>query len=172
MTKNEIEEKSRRIVENLKKTQQFKAGKVILLYMSINNEVATKDLIKECICEGKIICLPLTKKAQKRLEIYKICDLEKDLYKGIYGIYEPIPNENSIVNPTELDIAIIPGIAFDIRKNRLGYGGGYFDRLLPELNPKAIKIGLAFDWQVFHEIPTEKFDGKMNSIITEDRIIL
>ena len=90
-----------------------------------------------------------------------------DLSTGAYGILEP--REIKIALPEDIQVAIIPGIAFDKKGYRIGYGKGYFDRLLPKMN--ALKIALAFDFQLLDELPREKHDVKMDMIITDKRIL-
>ena len=91
----------------------------------------------------------------------------EELKSGAYGILEP--EEIRAIEPHKIDVAIVPGIAFDFRGYRIGYGKGYFDRLLAKMD--AMKVGIAFDFQLVEEIPHEKHDIKMDVIITEKRIL-
>lgn len=167
----EIKEKSRIIIEKLKGLNQFKNAGIILAYMYTRSEVVTGDLINEVIKDGRTACLPLVVEDQKRLDVFRIYNLETDVHAGNYGIYEPEPLPERRVELDELELVIVPGVGFDIRKNRIGYGRGYYDKLMENLRPDIVKIGLAYECQVVSELPVEKTDIKMDIIVTERRII-
>jgi putative methylase len=153
-------EYSQRIIDSL--LPLLEDADTILLYASIGSEVATHGLIKHLL-ESKRVVLP--KVHQAELELYEIKRFE-DLSFGAMHILEPANGEP--ISPTDIDIAIVPLVAFDTRCNRLGYGKGFYDRLLPQLSTPT--IGLAFEEQKVASIPKERHDVALNRIITEKRI--
>lgn len=171
LTQKEINEYSRIICSKLRELEQFKQSKVIFAYAGSKNEVSTSSLIQDIINEEKDICLPLTKKDSIELEFYRIFDMNEDLMVGRYGILEPIPNPVRLVSQQDAEVIIIPGVAFDLSLNRIGYGKGYYDNFLSNISKKVAKIALAYDFQVLENIPSEENDIKMDMIITEKRII-
>jgi len=138
--------------------------KNIMLYYPTKNEVNTLKIISDLL-PTKNIYLPKIKGSE--IAIRQIKNLE-ELSKGKYEIMEPSSNSPSL-EPKHLDIAIIPGVAFDIRGMRLGYGKGYYDRLIKNLH--CPKIALAYEFQIVDNIPEEEHDHLMNKIVTEKRII-
>ncbi len=166
LTNEEIIEKSKKIKENLFSLPEFKNSKTILFYSSIKSEVKTEDAIKDSLALGKRVVLPITNKGQKALEIFEIKD-SKGLAQGPFGILEP--KKELPISKEDLDLVIVPGIVFDFRGHRIGYGEGYYDNFLKDV--KATKIGLAFEIQIVPEIPAEPHDIKVNKIVTEKRVI-
>jgi 5-formyltetrahydrofolate cyclo-ligase len=165
----EVEQKSKLVISKLKDLEVYKKSKTILAYLNTQNEVITTDFISECIKEGRAVYLPVVLKEQNQLEFYRVFNVNTDIHLGKFRIYEPAANPNNRVGLEAIDVVIVPGIAFDTKKNRLGYGGGYYDRFLKDLAPEVTKIGLGFDLQIIDEIPVESFDISMNIVITEKR---
>jgi len=149
----------------------FQKAKVIALYASFRNEVNTMNLIKEALRAGKKIGLPKTDTKTRSLTFYLIKDLS-DLSAGAYGI--PEPNEKcKLLPPPEIELVVLPGIAFDETGCRIGFGGGYYDRFLRQVPPAIKKIALAYEFQVLKEkIPDLAKDAKIDKIITEERTIV
>jgi 5-formyltetrahydrofolate cyclo-ligase len=118
------------------------------------------------------VTVPITYVKEKRLDAILIRDVSKDLVPGYCGILEPEKNlcMSRVVKPGDIDVIILPGSVFDERGGRFGYGGGYYDRFL-ESNPKAVRIGLAFELQTVTEAPIKAHDELLDYIITEKRII-
>jgi len=147
--------------------EEYKKAKVVALYMSLESEVNTKELIKKTIDLGKIVVLP--KVDGEELFFYRIDSLEDNLRKGKFGIIEPMKDESKFINKDEIDLIIVPGICFDKSKNRLGFGKGYYDRLLNIVKAKTIAI--CYEEQISHEeLPTGKYDMKVQKIITDKKI--
>ncbi|MCC7572986.1 MAG: 5-formyltetrahydrofolate cyclo-ligase [Candidatus Methanofastidiosum sp.] len=162
--KEVMDEKIRKNIYNL---NEYWVAKTIFSYVSKDKEVDTLDLINHSISLGKTVCVPLTKKENNSLEMRKIEDL-MDLKIGNFNILEP--NDHAkCVNSKEVEILFIPGLAFGIGRERLGRGGGYFDRFL--VQSTGLKVGLAYEFQIFDSLPVQKHDIKMDMIITDKRII-
>lgn len=153
--------KSKIIKEKLFKKPEFIKAKIVMFYISFDGEVDTKDMIREALKSGKIVAVPLCKKNGTIIPC--ILDKKAKLQRGHYGPYEPAIQRP--INLEDLDLVIVPGVAFDKRANRLGRGKGCYDHLLQRLNPKIISIGLAFDFQILPSIPTTLRDIRVHKLI-------
>lgn len=163
------EEKSQKIAELLAKRDFFKDSLVIAIYSSLPDEVDTKEIFELAKNMNKTIVYPKVKD-NTHIDFFKVNDLQ-ELKKGSFNIMEPQDDIKNLVDSKDVDLMIIPGICFDLEKNRLGYGKGYYDRYLE--NNYITKIGICFSDQVLKEdiIPTDEFDIKMDYIVTENEII-
>jgi 5-formyltetrahydrofolate cyclo-ligase len=171
LTKTEAEQKSIRIKENLLSLDEFKRSENIMFYISFNNEVDTQNFIKELLRnKGKNIIVPFVVKGESILQLSEIKNFD-DLEPKTFGILEPKENKILKFNPDNLDLIIVPGIAFDRNGNRIGYGHGYYDRFFKNLKKNVKKIGLAYDFQLVDKIIPHEFDIPMDLIITESRVI-
>lgn len=139
-------------------------SKVLFIYVSFKNEVGTHKIIIDALKRGKTVCVPkvISKKEGMRAIIIKSFS---DLKEGKFGILEP-EKEEPFVNPQDIDLCIVPGLAFDLNGGRLGYGGGFYDRFLSKASSKTFKLALAYDFQVINEVPTKEHDIKIDRIIT------
>ena len=155
---------SNAVLHHLKGIAAFKESKNILLYSSLPDELDTAAIINACLSQGKDIYLPRVEGDD--IVILKANDTH--LAIGSYNIYEPT-GDNVITDKSIIDVAIIPGMAFDKNGNRLGRGKGYYDRFLSDF--KGTKIGLGYDFQLLDSIPTEAHDKCMDWIVTPNAII-
>ena len=146
----------------------YKQSKVIFIYMDFKNEVMTSDLIKHMLSEKKRVVVPYTDTISTVLIPSEITG-ESDLKLNSFGYSEP--KKVSPVNIEEIDLVIVPGVVFDKNLNRIGFGKGYYDRILNKLKASARKVAVAHDFQVLEEIPAEEHDVKMDMIITEKSIM-
>lgn len=161
--KRKIEEEI--IAETLLNSEIYKNSKSIFIYNSFRSEVDTSYIIEEALDFGKIVALPITNPIDHSMEAYEI-NKDSVFIQDAYGIQSPDKKTSKIINPKEIDLAIVPMLAYDSYGNRLGYGGGYYDRYLPRLREDAIVVGLAFSNQFVEEIPIEKYDKKLDYVIT------
>lgn len=168
LSRQEIIEESARIKELLFGTEEFQEASIVMFYASFGSEVETYKMIEESLALGKKVYLPIAIKEKRTLEAALVANLS-ELKKGAYGILEP--EKANIVSPNYLDLVIVPGVAFDIKGYRLGYGAGYYDNFLIKLQKNATTIGLAFELQILESIPHEKFDVRVDKIITPARTI-
>lgn len=168
LAKTKIKEKSKKILFKLANLKEYKKAKTVLFYHPIDNEVDTASLIKKELKSGKkqIALLRICGKTN-RMHIHQITDL-KDLKIGKFNIKEPYTH-HPVIAKKDLNLIIVPGIAFDKSLNRIGYGKGYFDKLLKTL--KCTKIALAYDFQIIENVPAEKHDQKVDIVITEKTIL-
>lgn len=173
MTKNEFREKEKLVdVSNREEKNKLIAKRVIELcssykvvgvYLSTHNEVETDGIIEELLKQGKVVAAPRIE--DNELVFHKLESI-KDIELNKYHIREPLFSSETIDN---IEIMIVPGIAFDISKNRIGYGKGYYDRYLSK--HECYKVGLAFDEHLHKEIPTDSSDIKMDIVITDKRFM-
>ena len=170
LAEKEMQEKSKFIEKKLNSLHEFNRAKTILFYVGIKSEVRTKSMIENALSIGKIIAIPLNKSKNHGTCISRLYSLD-DLEIIKLGLLEPKEDKFEEISLNEIDLAILPGIAFDTQGHRLGYGGGFFDRLLPYLRKNTPLIGLAYEINISEKIPYESHDRKVNKIITEDRII-
>ena len=154
----ELKEMSRNAIQRIEAHPSFLSAKTVLLYSSLADEVDTKPLISKYAAK-KTILLPTVVGDDLELHVYHA---ESETKKGVFGIEES--KGPLFTDYATIDLAVIPGMAFDRNGNRLGRGKGYYDRLLPKLNGK--KIGVCFSFQFLDSIPCEKHDIPMDEIIT------
>ena len=156
------------IMDRFLRLPEFSAAACILLYASKGSEVHTDGIIRSALSLGKRVVLPVTKKEERKLELYEMRSVE-ELESGAFGILEPPQYPERKVEPGEIDLAVVPGASFDSRGHRIGYGMGYYDSLLPKIKGK--KIGLAYSFQIVEHVPEEPHDVALDMIITEEKII-
>ncbi|MGI6232641.1 MAG: 5-formyltetrahydrofolate cyclo-ligase [Prevotella sp.] len=138
-------------------------ARIVFAYYSLEDEVNTHKLINQLLEMGKKVVLPKVV-GDGIMELREYAS-EADLKKGAFNIMEPTGNCFTAYN--KIDVAIVPGMAFDRKGNRLGRGKGYYDRLLPQLI-NCYKIGICFPFQLVDRVPTNDFDIKMNEVITAE----
>ncbi|MFP3980089.1 MAG: 5-formyltetrahydrofolate cyclo-ligase [Desulfobacterales bacterium] len=172
VTKPELAEKRARIEQQLFEFANFKEAQTIFFHVSQGPEVSTENIMQTCMQSGKNIVLPLfDKSAGKDPQLYRINSLDEDLQTGPEAPGRPDPRRCKPASFDSVDLAIVPGTAFDEKGGRLGSGSGRYDRLIPMLPNTARKVALAFEEQMFFQIPMEPHDKYMDIIITEKRII-
>ena len=159
-------EKSILIKKTLFSLPEFQKAGTILFYSSIKSEVETMTMIETALLLGKRVVLPAINKSSQALDLFEVKSIS-ELSKGVFGI--PEPQKIFPVEKEEIELAVLPGIVFDRRGYRIGYGYGYYDRLLKDL--KIPRIGIAFEPQIIDAIPSEPHDVPVNKIISENRII-
>ncbi|MFH1201446.1 MAG: 5-formyltetrahydrofolate cyclo-ligase [Candidatus Omnitrophota bacterium] len=158
--------KSLLILRRLFRLPDFIRAKTILFYLAFDGEVETRRMIKEALKKGKKIALPVIYRKTKALSPFLIQDLTTQTARGPYGIMQPHTGNCRRLSLSRIDLAIIPGIAFDKVGNRLGRGAGYYDRFLLKLPKDTTTIGLAFDFQVLKDIPHSSFDLPVKKVLS------
>jgi 5-formyltetrahydrofolate cyclo-ligase len=162
---------SRRVWERVAALPCYQRARVVLGYMAFDHEVLTDGLMQQTMVSGKQLVLPMVLGDRQDMALYVIEDLGCDVAPGYRGILEPQPQRTRAVAPETLELALIPGIAFDLRGGRLGFGTGFYDRLLSRLPQGIPTVGLAFDFQVIPRLPCQPHDMLLEAIVTEHRII-
>ncbi len=150
---DERTKKSSRIAQKLFLLKEFVQAKTVLFYLSFDGEVDTVRMIKKSIEQGKRVAVPAIRKDSRELIPSELRDVDTELTRGPYGTRHP---KDEYIRPLpleELDLVVVPGVAFDEAGNRLGRGMGYYDRFLSRLPKDIPTIGLAFDFQVVRDFP-------------------
>ena len=171
LSDKEIKDKTQRIEKRLFEFANFLESNIVLLYINSNCEVNSLEIIKRCLNFKKIVILPAFVPTKYEMKLLKIDNLDTDLTIGPRNILEPDPNQCNVVPIECIDIAIIPGVAFDEKGGRIGSGDGYYDRLIPKLPITTRKVALTFEDQIVPQIQMEAHDRHVDIIITEKRII-
>jgi len=144
--------KSLIISDKLFQMQEFKKSETILFYASFDGEVETFEMMKKAQKLGKKIELPRIMESEKKIIPTSVASLEADLEAGPYGIMQSKNDPTKVLPDNSFDMVIVPGVAFDKQNNRLGRGGGYYDRFLETLPSHIPTVGLAFDFQVIDSL--------------------
>ncbi len=163
---------SERICETFIAQPEFAAAKTVMVYIDVRTEVKTRQHLPKLLEGDKRIVVPYC--VDGELELFLLESMD-ELEIGMYKILEPKVELREVpakkVDVEELDLVMVPGVAFDARGARMGHGMGYYDKLLEHARPDAPLIALAFECQLFSEIPTDAHDVYMDKIITEERVI-
>ena len=163
--KKSVREKAdERIRENLTALPEFKKAKRILLYCAAKGEPDLSPVFNTILEDGKALVLP--KVNRDGLELLEVED-PRCLTNGTFNI--PEPSRGKKINPEELDLAVVPGIIFDREGYRIGFGKGYYDRLLKRVS--APKVGVAYSFQVLGRIPRDEWDVPVDIVVTEKEVI-
>ena len=167
----EIVQKSVAIENRLFGFANFLEATIVLLYIDTPGEVATGKIVRKCYDFGKMVILPVFNSKTGAATLMKVDSAETGLVPGPHGILEPDPEKCKVVPIECIDIAIMPGIAFDEKGCRLGTGEGYYDRLIPDLPVTTRKVALTMEVQMTPQVPMESHDKHVDIIITDERII-
>lgn len=171
LTESETEENTKKIETRLFEFANFLESNIVLLYIKSTSEVDSLDIIKRCFTYNKIVILPAFDTTKHEMNLMKIDNIDNDLILGPRGIMEPDSSRCNVVPIECIDIAIIPGVAFDEKGGRIGSGEGYYDRLIPKLPITTRKVALSFESQIIPQVHMESHDKFVDIIITEKRII-
>lgn len=171
MTPEVRKEKDAGIHERLSSLVEIVDSDVLLLFASFRTEVDTLSLIEKFLAAGKRIILPKVIREHRLLILYELRDMS-ELAPGYMGIPEPsLTSDERRCRIAEMDAAVIPGAGFDLSCNRIGYGGGYYDKLLSGLDAGIPLICPAYEEQIVEAIPAEPHDRKINIVVTDKRVI-
>ena len=162
----ERDKKSRAIQKKLFATPAFQRAGTVCFFVSMPMEVNTHPMIEEALRSGKTVLVPLVDLENKELKLKQIRDFRKDLSPGTLGILEPSSGARD-ADAGDVECVLVPGLVFDGKGNRLGRGGGFYDRLLAKLPAKTATLGLAFSFQVLPAIPLENHDRPVGQVLTE-----
>ncbi len=155
----------------------YQAARTVLGYMSFGAEFVSDSLMQQVLADGKQLLLPKVNLATKELDLYRVTDLQHDLAPGLWGIREPLLEQCVRVDTLEeVDFALLPGVAFGRDGARLGYGGGFYDKLLARINDgdgahRPALVAAAYTIQMVAGIPQEDTDRKVEWLVTENETI-
>jgi 5-formyltetrahydrofolate cyclo-ligase len=166
------DEVSRVIVEKFLALPSYQSAKTVMFYVDAGSEVRTRHLLPEVLKDGKAIVVPYCIVETNELELFHLEDMS-ELVEGAYKILEPgeelRKKPGKIVQPETLDLVMVPGTAFDPHGGRMGQGKGYYDRLLARARLDAPLVAIAFQCQIFPEIPVDAHDVYMDLVLTEEQ---
>ncbi len=165
------EQLSQTIWQRFLSLPEFAAAQTVLLYVDMRSEVRTRPFLPIVMAAGKRVAVPFCQNDE--LMLFHLQDLDQ-LSPGCFGVLEPREELRDVaslrVEAEEIDLVMVPGVAFDRRGGRLGYGKGYYDRLLRRLRPDALVVAAAFECQIVPEIPMQHHDVFMDVVITEKAV--
>lgn len=164
LSPEQVREGSRQVVRHLFTCPEYQRAKTVMAFLSLPGEVDTADILADCWQGGKRVVVPRIDSDQKTMVAVEIRDLA-GLAVNWYGIREPVGGPP--IPPTEIDLVLVPGLGFDLEGNRLGRGGGYFDRFLSRLQTRAVKCGLGWEKQIVECVPVRPWDVKVDMLVTE-----
>jgi 5-formyltetrahydrofolate cyclo-ligase len=148
----------------------FAAAQTLLLTLPFGSEWDTRPVVVAARAQGKTVAVPRVNAVTRMLDLGSVTDIECDVAPGYRGIPEPrahcVP-----IDVAAIDWILVPGVAFDLAGRRLGYGGGYYDRLLPSLRADAARIAGALELQIVDRVPAAAHDLTVDTIVTETRTI-
>lgn len=165
------DELSRRIFAQFLALPEYASAQTVMFYIDVRSEVRTRHSLADALASGKRVVVPYC--VDGELELFHLEDMD-ELAIGMYKILEPkaelrdVPEKK--VSVEELDLIMVPGVGFDATGARMGHGKGYYDKLLEHARPDTPLVALAFECQMFDEIPTQAHDVFMDKIITEAKI--
>lgn len=162
----EREARARRLIERLLGIPEIRDAERVLAFVSVRSEVPTAGLLEAVLASGAALLLPFVADdgALQAAAVESLAELQPG-YRGI-----PEPRTRFAVNPADASVIVVPGVAFDERGGRLGYGGGFYDSFLSG-SPQVPRIGICFEDQLVPEIPLEPHDQRVDALVTEDRVI-
>jgi 5-formyltetrahydrofolate cyclo-ligase len=160
---------SRRITERLLALPAYRDARCVLAYMSFGSEPGTGLFVAHALHSGKHLVLPRVDRTARALRLHRVEDPARDLEAGVWGIREP-RSACPAATPDEIDFVLVPGVAFTERGERLGYGGGYYDRLIPRFRRRSPLVAGAFSLQLQPALPVDAFDQRMDLVVTEERV--
>ena len=167
----ELDGLSSKIAGRLLELPEMKSSRTVSTYLDTGSEVRTKEIVKQLLSESKRVVVPITDKPGKRLVFSELKDPEKELEPGTFGILEPTSEFRRPVRLDEADAVLVPGIVWDLRGYRIGYGAGYYDRSINALRKPILKIGLSYEFQIVQRVPISRHDRRVDRIVTEFRVM-
>jgi 5-formyltetrahydrofolate cyclo-ligase len=163
---------SNKIALRISKLESYKESVTVLGYMNFGAEFAAEIFVRQALQDGKQVLLPKVNKDTKQLDLFRVTDLTLDIAPGRWDIREPISKRCQKVDDFEsIDLMLLPGVAFGLDGARLGYGGGFYDKLLARLHHQPTLVAAGYELQVVENIPLENTDRKVEWLITEQKTI-
>jgi len=159
------------LLVNISSLPEWKKANTVLLYLGIKTEFDPTPLVEAALSMEKTVVLPRILKAENRLEIRQIQSLDQDLVSGVWGLREPDPSSCPEIEPAKLDFVLVPGVAFDLQGNRMGYGAGFYDRLLSDQRLVAPRISAFFSEQLVDQVPHEAHDLPVDIMVMPRQIL-
>lgn len=161
-------EKSKKACQNLISTPQFQNASVIMMYLSLPQEIDTSEAIRRAWQLGKIVAVPKVSWSEGTMMPVRIDSLASGFSKGASGLRNPI--KAAPIPVEQIDLVVTPGLGFDRKGNRLGRGGAYYDKFFANKELKALRCGFAFTEQVLDSVPTKDYDEPVDFLVTDEKV--
>ncbi|MBU0972578.1 MAG: 5-formyltetrahydrofolate cyclo-ligase [Proteobacteria bacterium] len=171
LTKEELVEKYNCIENKLFEFANFMEANLAFLSTPVGTQIPTEAIIRKALNIEKGIVLPVFTDAKNSIQLYKITDYDKDLVANANDVLEPNPERCKKVSLDDIEIAIIPGLAFDDKGGRVGFGNNYYSKLITKLPETCRKVSLAYEDQIVDQIQMESRKFTVDIIITDKRVI-
>jgi 5-formyltetrahydrofolate cyclo-ligase len=149
----------------------YRAARTVLGYMHFGAELQSEPWVARVLADGKQLLLPRVNAATRELELYRVENLVHDLAPGAWNIMEPLPSCARFAPDEPLDFVLLPGVAFTREGVRLGYGSGFYDKLLARLKCSPALVSGAYSMQLVEDIPQEDTDRKVEWLVTENETL-
>jgi 5-formyltetrahydrofolate cyclo-ligase len=162
---------SARITDHLLALPSFSAAQGVLAYLSFGGEFDTGVFVGAVLTQRKRLILPRVDRANRRLQLFEVADVEAQTAAGTWGIREPVPERSLPASKKNISFVLVPGVAFTPRGDRLGYGGGFYDRLLAEWPGRPPVVAAAFAVQIVETLPMGPDDVRIDAVVTEDGLL-
>lgn len=171
LTKDEIKRRSKNVEQQLSTLPAYRQAKFIMAYYPLRGEVDILSMIRKDLL-AKRFCFPVMDLKEKYLRIFEVLNLKGDFIPGPFGVQQPDTLRTEEVDVRKVDMVIIPGLAFDYQKNRLGRGAGFYDRFLARAPSSIKKIGIAFEFQILENLPIHPLlDQRVDKVVAENIFI-
>lgn len=170
LSRQQIESMSRRIYDRFIRLDEARKCSTLMAFLNFGTEVITDYIIEWAWREGKQVAVPLCRPETKQMVISAMETFD-DVEPGYFGVREPKRELLRPIEKNQIDLILVPAVAFDRKGYRVGYGGGYYDRFLSEIGKDVPRIGLVFSCQMIGEVPVDNYDLPVDKIITEEEII-
>lgn len=158
---------SARITRSLLALDAYRSARTVMAYMTFGSEFLTDSFLHDAHRQGKTIVLPRIDRIHDRLQLHTVCEFDTELAAGPWGIRQPRPDACPVAGLSEIDFILVPGLGFTVHGDRLGYGRGYYDRLLVNRDRRTALVAAAFSAQMVDTIPTGEHDIPVEVVITE-----
>ena len=172
LSKAEVRRRSAIISQRLVELEAFREAGVVMLYLPVRNEVDATPAVTHCLNDGKTLVLPRMDYERNRIVAHRVDDLTSQLVLGRMDLVEPDPEKTEVVPSAEVDLVAVPGLAFDPRGNRIGWGRGYYDAFLASVGIRAYRVGLAYRFQLVEAIEHDGHDMPMDCVLTEESALV
>jgi 5-formyltetrahydrofolate cyclo-ligase len=160
------------IAARLTQLEAYRTAETIMGYMNFGAEFAAEIFVQQALADGKQLLLPKVNRDTKQLDVYRVTDLANDVAPGLWDIREPLAERCGKVDDlTAIDFILLPGVAFERNGGRLGYGGGFYDKLLAKISPQPALVVAAFSMQLVDYIDKDENDQAVQWLVTEQETI-
>jgi 5-formyltetrahydrofolate cyclo-ligase len=159
------------VLDRILELPEWREAGTLMVYLGIRTELDPVPLAEAVLASGRRLVLPRILRGQGTLEIREVHDLDTDLVPGVWGLREPDPQRCPEVPVGDLDFILVPGVAFDRDGGRMGYGAGYYDRMLAHEDQRATLAAALFEVQLVEAVPREAHDLPVELLVLPDRLI-